>query len=169
MVALPNSGADISIAGPDTVTALGDHCHNLLPSDMTPRGVMGHRMTPLGQIPVATTLGAVTYTDALHIYPEVKGILLSWKTSKALRILPTNYPSPLSSPDTPSISAATIQEDATHPLDSAKEFPTAFDGNTTQIDGEEFHITLSEEAKPFCIKTPRAVPFAYRDKLKAEL
>ena len=36
-------------------------------------------------------------------------------------------------------------------------------------DGEECHITLTEEAKPFCIKTPRAVLFAYRDKLKAEL
>ena len=37
------------------------------------------------------------------------------------------------------------------------------------MDGEQFHIALTEEAKPFCIKTPRAIPFAYRDKLKAEL
>ena len=169
MVALPDSGADISVAGPDTVTALGDHCQNLLPSDMTPRGVTGHRMMPLGQIPVTITLGAVTYTDALHIYPEVKGVLLSWKTSKALRVLPTNYPSPLSSLDTPLISATTTQEGTTPSLDPAKEFPTVFDGNITQMDGEHFHITLTDGAKPFCIKTPRTVPFAYRDKLKAEL
>ena len=37
------------------------------------------------------------------------------------------------------------------------------------MDGKEFHITLTEGAKPFCIKTPRTVLFAYRDKLKAEL
>ena len=37
------------------------------------------------------------------------------------------------------------------------------------MEGEQFHIALTEEAKPFCVKTPRAVPFAYRDKLKAEL
>ena len=37
------------------------------------------------------------------------------------------------------------------------------------MDGEKFHITLTEGAKPFCIKTPRTVLFAYRDKLKAEL
>ena len=126
-------------------------------------------MMPLGQIPVTITLGAVTYTDALHIYPEVKVVLLSWKTSKALTILPTNYPSPLSSLDTPLTSATTTQEDTTPSLDPAKEFPTVFDGNITQMDGEQFHITLTDEAKTFCIKTSRTVPFTYRDKLRAEL
>ena len=37
------------------------------------------------------------------------------------------------------------------------------------MEGEEFHISLSANAKPFCVNTPRAVSFAYRDKLKAEL
>ena len=38
------------------------------------------------------------------------------------------------------------------------------------MDGKQFHITtLTENAVPFCVKTPRTVPFAYRDKLKAEL
>ena len=149
---------------------LGDHCNNLLPSDMVPRGVTGHWMTPIGQLPVTITLGTVTYRDTLHIYPAVKGVLLSWKTSKALRVLPPNYPSPLSSPGTPSISVTTISTESTSPmLDPAKEFPTVFDGNIKQMDGEKFHITLTEGAKPFCIKTPRTVPFAYRDKLKAEL
>jgi len=37
------------------------------------------------------------------------------------------------------------------------------------MDGEAFHILLSEDAQPFCVRTPRSVPFAYRDKLKAEL
>ena len=170
VTALPDSGADISVAGPDTITMIGDHCKNLLPSDMVPRGVTGHWMTPIGQLPVTITLGTVTYRDTLHIYPAVKGVLLSWKTSKALRVLPPNYPSPLSSPGTPSISVATTTKESTSPiLDPAKEFPTVFDGNIKQMDGEEFHITLTEGAKPFCIKTPCTVPFAYRDKLKAEL
>ena len=170
VAALPDSGADISVAGPDTITMLGDHCKNLLPSDMVPRGVTGHWMTPIGQLPVTITLGTVTYRDTLHIYTAVKGVLLYWKTSKALRVLPPNYPSPLSSPGTPSISVATTTKESTSPiLDPAKDFPTVFDGNIKQMDGEEFHITLTEGAKPFCIKTPRTVPFAYRDKLKAEL
>ena len=37
------------------------------------------------------------------------------------------------------------------------------------MDRETFHITLREGTVPFCVKTPRAIPFAYRDKLKAEL
>ena len=37
------------------------------------------------------------------------------------------------------------------------------------MDGETFHITLTEDAQPFCVNTPRAIPFAFRDKLKAEL
>jgi len=37
------------------------------------------------------------------------------------------------------------------------------------MEGEIFHIELTEEAKPFCVKTPRAIPNAYRERLKAEL
>ena len=37
------------------------------------------------------------------------------------------------------------------------------------MEGESFHIELTEEAKPFCVKTPRAIPYACREKLKAEL
>ena len=49
------------------------------------------------------------------------------------------------------------------------EFPTVFNNQINQTEGEEFHISLTHDAKPFCIKTPRSIPFAYRDKLKAEL
>ena len=37
------------------------------------------------------------------------------------------------------------------------------------MQGEEFRICLAANAKPFCVHTPRTIPFAYRDKLKAEL
>ena len=49
------------------------------------------------------------------------------------------------------------------------EFPDVFSDQVTSMEGEEFHISLSANAKPFCVNTPHAVPFAYRDKLKAEL
>ena len=49
------------------------------------------------------------------------------------------------------------------------EFPSVFDGQVRVMDGERFHIALAENAIPFCVKTPRTVPFAYREKLKAEL
>jgi len=37
------------------------------------------------------------------------------------------------------------------------------------MQGEEFHIAIAETAKPFCVHTPRTIPFAYRDKLQDEL
>ena len=37
------------------------------------------------------------------------------------------------------------------------------------MDGEQFHIHLSNNAKPFCVTSPRSFSFAYRDKLAAEL
>ena len=37
------------------------------------------------------------------------------------------------------------------------------------MEGEKFHISLVDDAVPFCTKAPRSFPFSYRDKLKAEL
>ena len=37
------------------------------------------------------------------------------------------------------------------------------------MDRAKFSISLQEDAVPFCVKTPRSIPFAYRDKLKTEL
>ena len=37
------------------------------------------------------------------------------------------------------------------------------------MEGEQFHIELTDNAQPFCVKTPRAILFACKDKLKTEL
>ena len=37
------------------------------------------------------------------------------------------------------------------------------------MEGEKFHIALTEDAQLFCVCTPRTIPFAFRDKLKVEL
>ena len=56
-----------------------------------------------------------------------------------------------------------------HQSEITRAFPTVFDGQVRTMEGEEFHISLTTDAKPFCINTPRSIPLAYRDKLKAEL
>jgi hypothetical protein len=53
--------------------------------------------------------------------------------------------------------------------DLINEFPTVFDDQVKPMEGESFHIKLTDEFKPFCVKTPRTIPFAYREKLKLEL
>ena len=130
-------------------------------------------MSPIGKLPVNITIGNSTYRDEIHIYPEVNGVLLSWKTCKGLHILPLRYSEPLESPSTKAVMTQPASTPShTHPItsdDITSEFPSVFNEKVKPMDGEQFHIALMEEAKPFCIKTPRAIHFAYRDKLKAEL
>ena len=53
--------------------------------------------------------------------------------------------------------------------DLVKEFATVFIGVIKTMEGEEFHISLVDDAKPFCVNMPRSIPFANREKLRAEL
>ena len=172
---LPDSGADISAAGQGTMKILGQHIDNLLPSNISPRTVNGTSMTPLGRIPVTIQLGEAMYKDNLHIYPGVSGALISWKAAKGLGILHPHYPYPITEPcmqKQPNVSIQTATTNSSNDLaaeDLVMQFPTVFDGNIRVMEGETFHISLCPGAVPFCVKTPRAIPFAYRDKLKVEL
>ena len=74
---LPDSGADISVAGKAALWSLGEHEDNLLPSQIIPKAVNGTKMKPVGKLPVTFKLGHHKYVDDLHIYPEVSGVLLS--------------------------------------------------------------------------------------------
>ena len=168
---LPDSGADISAAGREILTRLGEHVDNLPPSGITPQTVNGSTMQPLGKLPVTLRLGDKQYQDDIHIYPGVSGALISWRASKGLGILPEHYPHP--APTVDISSCPTIKVTSTSQpspvVDFSKEFPTVFDGIIRNMDGEEFHISLTKNVKPFCVHTPRSIPFAFRDKLKAEL
>ena len=39
------------------------------------------------------------------------------------------------------------------------QYPAVFDGQICIMEGDKFYIALTEDAVPFCVKTPRAVPF----------
>ena len=165
--ALPDSGADICVAGTALLQQLHEHPDNLLPSVVTPQAVNGTTMNPIGKLPVTLSLGTQAYTDDIHIYPNVTGTLLSWKAAKRLFILPENYPNP--STTAASCLAITNTHHAPSLLDVKQEFPSVFDGQIKTMDGEKFHITLTSDAQPFCVHTPRAIPFAFREKLEDEL
>ena len=51
-------------------------------------------MHSLGKMLVKFLLGDKEYSDEIYIYPSVSGVI-SWKTAKALGILPEHYPAPL--------------------------------------------------------------------------
>ncbi len=165
--ALPDSGADICVGDTALLEQLQEHPDNLLPSTITPRAINGTTMIPIGKLPITLSLGTHAYTDDFHIYPKVTGTLLSWKAAKGLTILPEHYPNPTPA-ITPHLAVATANQPALT-FDIRREFPSVFDGRIKTMNGENFHITLREDAQPFCVNTPRAIPFAFRDKLKAEL
>ena len=150
---LPDSGADISAAGQGILRILRQH----------------------GKVPVRLQLEGRSYDDDLHIYPGVTGALISWKAAKGLGILPAHYPQPeqeiQGGTRQPKVQTTGLQGN-THSViaeELMQEFSSVFDGEVTAMEGETFAIALMEGAKPFCVKTPRTVPFAYRDKLKKEL
>ena len=172
---LPDSGADISAAGQGILSMLGQHVNNLLPSKISPRAVNGLHMTPIGKLPVRIQLEGRSYNNDLHIYPGVTGALILWKAAKELGILPTHYPQPEQRQGT-STSQPRLQTTSSQATTHSRvaeefmhEFSTVFDGEVTVMEGETFNISLMEGAKPFCVKAPRTIPFAYRAKLKKEL
>ena len=83
----------------------------------------------------------------------------------ALSILPPFYPQPIKVQTI--TSSETIQQVTSQNI--INELPSIFDNKVKPMKGEQFHIALVDIAKPFCIKTPRTIAYAYREKLKAEL
>ena len=131
-------------------------------------------MHPVGRLPVCFKIGDKQHFDDLYIYPNVTGTLMSWKTCKELRILSDCYSNPTVASTTVNSVANTIATrlDTCLHLDKhlvVREFPTVLDGKINSMEGEKFHISLTDDAKPFSVNTPRSIPYAYHDKLKAEL
>ena len=100
-------------------------------------------------------LGNRRYIDDLHVYPNVKHPLISWNTCKELGILPDYYPYPITSSCKPGVAKLShvnsvvnlVNETSYLSLDNIKEqYPTAFDGRMRSIEGEDSHISLTEDA-----------------------
>ena len=160
---LPDSGADISAAGENILPPLNEYKENLLPSEFRPRVANGQRMCPIGKMCVHFQLAGKEHKEDMYIFPTLDGVIMSWKAAKALHVLTPHYPLPSPStvlPSSPSIKATTLPH-APLSVDALKrEFPTVFDGKIRTMEGEQFHISPSANARPFCVSTPRSVPFA---------
>lgn len=172
IVVLPDSKADICAAGPDLVHALNESMNNLADSNVTPKAVNGSLPHPVGKLPgVEFRINDQVAQADVHIYQSVSGTIVSWAIAKTLGILPACYPKP--------IPPVKVFEPRVHEMHEANEppsvdqimaeFPTVFDGQIRTMPGETFHISLTSDARPFCVTTPCTIPFAYREKLKNEI
>ena len=167
---LPDSGADICAAGIDFLQALGESPDNLATSDTIPKTVSGHLIHPLGKLPNVKfeVEGRSAIQDVL-IFQEVTGALISWSVAQKLDILPRHYPEPPPRQEAQQQVKSTVSTHEVTTQEIMAEFPTVFDGHIRVMPGELFHITLRDNARPFCVTTPRTIPLAYREKLKKEL
>ena len=100
---------------------------------------------------------------------------MSWKTARELAILPKHYLQPIEALCTEKASkeikvTTTNQNELSQmKIKLMQEFPEVFSGQVALMKGEKFTISLMDKAVPFCVKAPRTVPYAYREKLREEL
>lgn len=90
--ALPDTGADISVAGLRLLDAMGEYRENLLPPEQHPKAANGDLITPIGILPVRLTLGNISVMEDVHILHGVTDLLLSWRVTRGLHIIPADYP-----------------------------------------------------------------------------
>ena len=94
--AIPDPGAEVSVAGLDVLHSLG------LKEEDLPQAifdlVMADKKTPLlsiGQLDLEMTYGDTVASVTIVFCPELPGLLLSWIDCKALDILHSDYPLPI--------------------------------------------------------------------------
>ena len=186
--ATPDTGADITAAGINFLTAIGEHVNNLLPPLDQPKSADGTTMNTMGRIKVTFQLGEKSICDEVHIISGIKGCLLSWQTCINLALIHPDYPK--------QIDCEPIPHDQPHNMSQSnrpkpkprlsliknkpttetvtreqliQEYSDVFTKEVHVMPGEIFKIRLTEQAVPFNVTAPRRLPFAYREALKREL
>lgn len=185
---IPDGGAEVSVAGPDILRALGMRETDLQQSTFDL--VMANKKAPLlsvGQLDVTVIYGGVEATVTVVICPEMSGLLLSWVDCVALDILHRDYPHPIGS--SRRAVAAVSSQPALHPLlrgpmpDNPTEaekaeikaailssFADVFDQSTLNcMEGPDMDILLRDDAEPYAINGFRPVPFGQRAEVKRML
>ena len=132
----------------------------------------------LGEISATITCGSLSVDDITHVVQGTEGLYLSWITAQKLTFIPQDYPvqqgRPLSdhviasidTPDQPKWHTTTSSPEHVGEELLQVELPSVFDGTICVMPGEEFKIAMRDSPTPFCMKTLRAVAYAYRDKFK---
>ena len=158
--AIPDTGTDVSAAGPGFIDLLSGSLEELAPTMERPESADGLPMHVLGSVSVTLTMGEHSVQTSVLIVDRLKGLLLSWETKRRLAPIPADFPEQI---------ARVPSQQVTNHLSARDrliaEFPKVFDGVLRVMPGEVFTIQLKDCARPFCINTPRRVLFAYREPL----
>ena len=115
----------------------------------------GSPMHVLGSVSVTLTIGEHSVQTPVLIVDRLKGLLLSWETTRDLALIPADFPKQI---------ARVPNHQVTNHLSARgrliADFSKVFDGVLRIMPVEVFTIQLKDGARPFCVNTPHRVPFA---------
>ena len=100
----------------------------------------------------------------LRLFSKARGHLLFSNYSRNNLPKPNleSYPHPSNTLSTNLIAITTTANHGVTSQQIMREFPSVFDGQIKTMEGEKFHniISLTDDAKPFCVNAPQIVQIA---------
>jgi len=179
---LPDTGADISVIGPQHLDLLKIPRNSLKPPPATTTLTAdGSPMAPaLGSFQAILSLGKRSCSATIQVHNGVQLPLLSYGHCQELAIISSDFPKPILKvqhvsrckelPLPPTTSPAEAREfflrEFKDVLVSKEDLRTA---PLRSMAGPPMRIHLKDGAVPFAINTPRQIPFAFRNQVKEEL
>ena len=158
--ATPDSGADRTARGKNILEILGIDENNLREPSIDLTSADGNEMNQIGEFDAVIRAGDKTVVDTIHVFNNISGFYLSWYSSRGLGYLPQEYPQQITRGDT--VAASVVVDEHITRDELINMFPDVFSEEIKVMPGEEFKIELTDDAVPFCVKTARTVPYAYR-------
>ncbi|XP_068229734.1 uncharacterized protein [Palaemon carinicauda] len=179
---LPDTGADVSVMGPQHLELL-QITRNKLQRSATSVTLTadGSQMTPaLGTLKATLSLANRSCHAMIQVHEGIQMLLLSYAHCKELAIIPPDFPRPILQfvhvnrcKELPLHANSTPAEAREHFL---RIFPDVLVSKedlkaapVRAMAGPSMKIHLKEDAVPFAIHTPRQIPYAFREPGKIEL
>ncbi|XP_068232095.1 uncharacterized protein [Palaemon carinicauda] len=179
---LPDTGADVSVMGPQHLELLQINRNELQCSATSVTLTAdGSQMTPaLGTLKATLSLANRSCHAMIQVHEGVQMPLLSYAHCKELAIIPPDFPRPtlqvvhvnrckdlpLHANSTPAEAREYFLRTFPDVLVSKEDLKAA---PLRSMAGPPMKIHLKEDAVPFAIHTPRQIPYAFREPVKIEL
>ena len=179
---LPDTGADVTVIGERHLSELR------IPRETLKKGTStatytadGSQMSPpVGYFDATLRLGGRSCRARIQVHQDVPTPLLSYAHCKELAIISPHFPKPIlqvqhvnrcAEPPLPHLESsadakAYFLREFKDVLVSKEDLLTA---PLKTMTGAPMRIHLKENATPFAIHTPRQIPYAFREQVKAEL
>jgi hypothetical protein len=178
--AVPDTGADVCVAGPDLVHKTHFPKQALKPvTGRTLSAFTGEKVDCLGKMPVKLANEVRSTSTDVYICPGMKSdFLLSKEVCKELGYVPHNFPAVIrSTSGGEKLMPWVLADDASNEEVQVviEKLISAYDDvfysgeELPPMSGPPMHIYLEDDAVPCKVTCPRSLPFAARDEIKKTL